>query len=98
MTDARTFSWILLCVSEEGSTHPQISEIADGINHAIPTHHELQTSLRWLQEQGLVRKDGSRYALAEAGASLLARLRSPTRSIMHTWHLVEQEFEEMLQR
>lgn len=97
MTDAQTFSWILLCVTEQGCTRRQISEMADAINHAIPTHQELQSSLRWLQERGLVREDGSRFALTDTGAALLARLRSPTRPIMQTWHAVEHELEEMFQ-
>jgi len=59
MTDAQTFSWILLAVHEKGSTRRQISEMADAINHAVPTQQEIQTSLRWLQERGLVCMDGS---------------------------------------
>ena len=97
MTDAQTFSWILLCVSEEGSTRRQISEMADAINHAIPTQQELQISFRWLQERGLIRKDGSRFALTEAGADLHDRHRSPTRPIMAAWHLLSHEVEKMLE-
>src|SRR6266852_807282 len=96
MTDAQTFSWILLSVSEQGSTRRQISEMADAINHAVPTHEELETSLDWLRGRDLVREDGGRFALTSAGATLLARLRSPTRPIMQTWDEVEHELEGML--
>ena len=97
MSDAETYSWILLCVSEQGSTRRQISEMADYINHAIPTHHEMEVSLRWLQERGLVSGDGSRFALTNAGAAILSRLRSCTRPIMQAWHAVEHELDEMMQ-
>lgn len=96
MTDAQTFSWILLSVHEQGSTRRQISEMADGINHAIPTHHEMETSLRWLQERGFVREDGSRFALTDAGAALISRFRNPTRPIMQTWHAVSEAIQETL--
>jgi hypothetical protein len=95
MADAQTFSWILLSVSEQGSTRRQISEMADAINHAVPTHWELETSLNWLQEHGLVCGDGSHFSLTSTGSALLSGLRSPTRPIMQTWHAVEHALEEM---
>ena len=97
MTDAETFSWILLSVHEQGSTRRQISEMADAINHAIPTHSEMETSLRWLQERGFVREDGSRFVLTDTGAALIARFRSATRSIMQTWDAVSDAIQEILQ-
>ena len=97
MTDAQTFSWILLSVDEQGSTRRQISEMADAINHAVPTHREMETSLRWLQERGFIGEDGSRWALTDTGAALIARFRSPTRPIMQTWHAVSDAVQEMLQ-
>ena len=97
MTDAQTFSWILLSVYEQPSTRRQISETADGINHTVPTHREMETSLRWLQERGFVREDGGRFALTNTGATFLARFRSPTRPIMQTWHAVGDAIQTMLQ-
>jgi hypothetical protein len=47
MTDARTFAWILLSVRQQGSTRREISEMADAIDHAVPTHREMEASLRW---------------------------------------------------
>jgi predicted transcriptional regulator len=41
--------------------------MADGINHAVPTHKELQTSLTWLTSNGLVMKIGNKYCLTEKG-------------------------------
>lgn len=97
MTDAQTFSWILLSVYEQGCTRRQISETADAINHAVPTHHEMETSLRWLQERGFVLEDGGRFALTDTGAAFLARFRSPTRPIMQTWHSLGDAIQSMLQ-
>ena len=54
MTDKQTISWILLSTviaSQKGpADFASISNIADGINHAIPTHKELQTSLTWMTQ------------------------------------------------
>jgi hypothetical protein len=98
MTDSQTFSWILLSVDEQGSTRRQISETADAINHAIPTPHEMETSLRWLQERGFIRQGGGRLAFTNAGAALMARFRSHTRPIMQTWHALSDAVQEMLER
>jgi hypothetical protein len=97
MTDAQIFSWILLSVHEHGSTRRQISEMADGINHAVPTHREMETSLRWLQERGFVREDGNRFMLTDTGSALIARFSSATRPILQTWHAVSDAIQEMLQ-
>lgn len=97
MTDAQTFAWILLSVYEQGFTRRQISETADAIHHAVPTHQEMETSLRWLQEHGFVREDGGRFVLTETGAAFLAPFRSPRHPIMQTWHAVEDAIQIMLQ-
>lgn len=95
MGDAQTFSWILLSISEKGSTRRQIIEAADAINHAIPTDKELHESLHWLGDQGLIRHDGTRFWLTENGGSLLARVRQGT--VMKTWDGAELEIESMIQ-
>jgi hypothetical protein len=98
LTDAQLFSWILVSVSAPGSTLRQISETADAINHAIPTEHELQTSLRWLQERGLIRELNGRVMLTDAGAALVGPISSPTGPIMPTWRAVEDELKKILER
>jgi hypothetical protein len=97
MTAAKTYAWILLSVSASGSTRRAISEMADAIQHAVPTHLEMETSLQWLQERGLVRGDGRRFARTGAGEQLLERFRSPTRPILQTWELLSGAIEEMLE-
>jgi hypothetical protein len=88
--EARTYAWIFLSVSEQPAPLTDIIAMADGINHAIPTHSELQKSFRWLQEHDLVRKDGKRYSLTVAGIALRDRASSPT--IMKTWENVAEHF------
>lgn len=55
---------------------------ADGINHAIPTHQELQQALGHLQHLGLVVKENRRYSLTATGSDLI-RAASSKRSRMH---------------
>ena len=95
MTDAETFSWILLSVDERGSTRRQISELADDINHAVPTQREMETSFQWLLQRGLIREDDGRFALTDAGTALIARFRNPTRPIMQTWDAVSKAIQEL---
>jgi SOS-response transcriptional repressor LexA len=47
-----------------------ISLLADGINHAVPTHNEMQHSLSWLQKNGLVTKQAGKYQLTIKGKSM----------------------------
>jgi DNA-binding PadR family transcriptional regulator len=94
--ESQTYSWIFLCISEEGSTLQNIIAMADGINHAIPSHKELQTSLGWLQAKGLICKNEKRFALTEQGSKMLARLRKPDQSMFKNWEIVSAELQTML--
>lgn len=71
MTNDKTISWIFLSLALASQTGPadfsSISSIADGIDHAIPTHKELQTSLTWLTNNRLVIKIGNKYSLTDLG-------------------------------
>ena len=62
---SQTISWILLSTALASAHQPanfeSISQIADGINHSVPTHKELQTSLTWLTKYGFVEKSGKKY-------------------------------------
>ena len=95
MTESQTFAWILLSVPESPGTLQDIIAMADGINHPIPSDRKLQTSLGWLQARGLVQKDGKRFCITKAGSQLLARLRTPGRTMMKTWDLVAQALESL---
>jgi hypothetical protein len=71
MTEGQTTSWIFLAIAIASKTAPadydSISNVADGINHAVPTHRELQSSLTWLRKNELVVKTGSKFKLTEKG-------------------------------
>jgi hypothetical protein len=71
MTDEQTISWIFLSIAMSSQKEPVdfggISSIADGINHAVPTQKELQTSISWLTRHGLVVKQGHKYLLTSKG-------------------------------
>lgn len=71
MTEDQITSWIFLATAVASQVEPanfnSISEIADGINHAIPTDQELQSSLNWLTRNGLVTKTDRKYTLTEKG-------------------------------
>ena len=73
MTDIQTISWISLATALLKNTKPTnfngISEVADGINHAVPTPKELQTSISWLTRNKLIIKEGKNYELTSKGKS-----------------------------
>ena len=95
MTDSETYAWILLSVPESGGKLRDLIAMADVINYAIPTHHELQKSLGWLRSQELVvRKDRS-ILLTARGTELLSRARSANQTIIRTWEKVTAELESL---
>ncbi len=94
----QTISWILLSTAfasaQEHATFESISKIADGINHAVPTHKELQTSLSWLTKKGFVEKKGKKYHLSNEGIELIGRAKSRTNNIiMNIWDELTKEIE-----
>ena len=64
--------------------------IADGINHAIPTHKEMQTSISWLLKNGLVSKVGKKYILTSKGKSDYKMASEETNTLLKIWDNLEQ--------
>jgi hypothetical protein len=95
MTPEQTQSWIFLSVALGSQTAPTdlegISMIADGINHAIPTQKEMQSSINWLIGKALIRKHGSKYDLTILGKSLFAQVSAKNRTTMKIWKDIEKE-------
>ena len=93
MTDNQTISWIFLATAmasqNEAADFNSISNIADGINHAVPTHKELQSSLTWLTHFGLVTKTGSKYSLTEKGKTDYDIASRHTSTLLKIWDNVE---------
>lgn len=79
MDEARTYAWLMYALAGASQNKPAnfaaISQVADGINHAVPTHKEMQSSLKWLMACGLVHKQGSGYLLTEQGSTVMASAR-----------------------
>ena len=90
MDEARTHAWIFLSLSEQPASLTDIIAMADGINHAIPTQRELRQSFRWLEDRGLMRKEGKRYSLTVTGIAL--RRDASSSMIMKTWENVAERF------
>ena len=95
MTPEQTHSWIFLSIALGSQTNPinfeEISMIADGINHAIPTHNEMQSSIKWLIGKALIRKHGSKYDLTILGKSILDIASAKNRTTMKIWKDLEKE-------
>lgn len=101
MDAARTISWVFYALAmasqKEPATFRSISEVADGINHAMPTHKELQTCLAWLLEIGLVLKRGSKYELSEQGLSFDSRAtRSAKPTVSSHWDALTAAIGELM--
>lgn len=82
MSDKEIVAWIFLAIAMASQTDKSklesIMMIADGINHAIPTHQELQFSIRWLLKNKLVEKFGKLYSLSETGDDIYRKTNSNT--------------------
>jgi predicted transcriptional regulator len=89
MNDTATISWILLAIGIASENAPVdyrgITQIADGINHAVPTDKEMQTSIKWLLHNDLILKNGKKYSLTESGANLINSSKEKTKTILRIW-------------
>ncbi len=96
MTPETINSWIFLAVAmasnESSVTLRDIIGVADGINHAIPTHKELQTAFGWLSKQGLISKEGKKYRLTEKGVALHREASAKSKRIFGVWDYLKERF------
>jgi hypothetical protein len=90
MSHAETVAWIfyaLAAASRSGAAKfADISAVADGINHAIPTHSELQVSLSWLVERALAQCSNRRYSLTPKGLGMVEAARRQSTTMLGVWH------------
>lgn len=98
MNENTNISWIFLATAMASEHEPanlaSISQIADGINHAVPTHKELQTCLNWLTKQGFVEKVAKKHKLTTSGTETVDRARARTTNIiMKIWDELTTEIE-----
>ncbi len=96
MTDLQTISWIFLATALATNSKPTdisgISSVADGINHAVPTQKELQTSISWLMTKGLIIKQGKNYELTSEGKLTYESASKNTQTVMKIWENIELNF------
>jgi len=94
MTEQQTISWIFLAAAMASETEPTdfkgISDIADGINHAVPTQKEIQTSITWLSEKKLLSKLGKKYVLTTKGKTEYERASEKTNILLKIWDNLEE--------
>jgi hypothetical protein len=93
MKEEQTISWIFLATALASQTRPSdfqdIVLVADGINHAVPTHKELQFSLSWLTNQGLINKVGKRYELSQKGKLEYDKASKGISMLLRIWENLE---------
>ena len=96
MATEKTNSWIFLAVAMASSETPTklngIIGVADGINHAIPTHKELQSAFSWLSKQGLISKEGKKYQLTDKGLALFKEASAKSNLIFGMWDYLKEQF------
>ncbi|MFN7220090.1 MAG: hypothetical protein ACK5UX_05585 [Burkholderiales bacterium] len=97
MTQAQTFAWIFYAVAGASGQKPAdfhgISIVADGINHAVPTHKEMQSSLSWLCREGFVAKSTQGYAVTPDGELLMKNARQKASTTMGVWKELTHQVE-----
>lgn len=99
MTLAQTYSWIFYAAGLASNDAPAkvsaIEQVADGINHAVPTQKELQRSLSWCVAEDLLLKDGKSYLLSQSGKRLLKASSENVGTTLGVWKNIEQYFSEI---
>ena len=95
MTNEQTISWIFLSIALASQKEPAdfnaISSIADGINHAVPTQKELQTSIGWLTSEGLIEKREKKYVLTVTGSQQFENASKDSNVLMTIWGKLENK-------
>jgi hypothetical protein len=85
MKTKTTIAWIYISVAYASEKGPaglsEIIGIADGINKAIPTHKELQSTLGQLLKSNLIEKVGKKYKLTEMGNGIFENERKNNKTI-----------------
>lgn len=98
MTTEQTISWIFLAIASASQMAPTtfqgISMIADGINHAVPTHKELQTSVSWLMHKDMIKKIGKKYQLIEKGRNIYNETSKNSTTLFQIWEQLELKIAE----
>jgi predicted transcriptional regulator len=97
-TNLRTISWIFLSIALASESSPadsrEISEIADGINHAVPSYNEIHDSISWLIKRNLILKIETTYSLSDLGHNIFRDTQAKTsKIILNIWQNLELELQ-----
>ena len=96
MSNEKTNSWIFLSAGMSSNglpiTYKDVLLIADGINHAVPMHKELQDAFRWLLSHKLLCKVGKKYSITDKGIALLEQASAKSNLIVGQWDYIEEQF------
>jgi hypothetical protein len=82
-------SWVLMGLAETPLPLVRVIGAMDALNHAIPTHEELDGGLRRLMAAGLATVEGDRPVLTAAGAEFVTRAAGGTKVWTTAWRRVE---------
>lgn len=96
MTDSQIYTWIFLSLGYEPASLQGVIGSADAINHAIPSHQELQRAFGWLIARSLAKKDGGKYSYTQEGAALRKKCVGSKMTIRESWAAVEKKFATMI--
>lgn len=99
MTLAETYSWIFYAIGTTShsypATHKGISRAAEEINHTAPSHKELQSSISWLEAEGLIKNDGQSMEPTALGREMLDRGAASSNAISGVWDFLTGELSNM---
>ena len=95
MKESTTISWIFLAIAlasqEKAASTKEISKIADGINHAIPTEKEIGVSISWLIKNDFIIKKESKYKLSKNGFINYHFASLKTTILVEIWRNLERQ-------
>jgi predicted transcriptional regulator len=89
-------SWIFLAIALATQTKATdingIIAVADRINHVVPSQKELQTSISFLIDKGLIVKQAKKYELTIIGKFEYNKASEKTNLLMSIWKNLEINF------
>ncbi len=101
MRSRETISWIFLALAiaskEESVDYAEISEIADGINHSVPTLKEMETSILWLKRKKLILTGGNKFALSESGKKIYNETAEESKQLFKMKKIIEDKIRLQIQ-
>jgi hypothetical protein len=99
MDETTTIAWIFYAVEMGSSKGPanrqSISLLADAINHAVPTHEEVEFSLKWLLDSKLLLKERKSFRLSPEGRSLFAKASNEHKYVQSVWERLAAEISKL---